>query len=376
MVGINMENLKISIRLKSSINTPFHSDTLWGHICWALRYQYGESELDEFLTCYRRGEPPLIISNAFPKGYLPYPVLAPIDKTKAMRLVDRFWRADRLVMGVSALKSLSKTPWISREILRSQAEEEISNELLIGLLLDERRICPVIADYLPKYCPNKYNKDGKIACSFISFSKNNCPQNFRARLGKNMEESAIIYHSKINRLSGTTIEQSLFTTKETFFGGEEFEAYCKIGNDFSIDKLRNCLEFINSDGYGKKKSTGKGNIQCTIESGHPGISATGANAFMTLSNYMPAATDSSVGYYRVFTKYGKLGGHFANSPISGIGSPMPFKYPLVMFEAGSVFKKEKEIINYGRVVEGVHPIGAPNIIHYGIAYPLPLNVRF
>ena len=78
----------------------------------------------------------------------------------------------------------------------------------------------------------------------------------------------------------------------------------------------------------------------------------------------------------IFTKYGKLGGHFANSPISGTGSPMPFKYPLVMFEAGSVFKKEKEIINYGRVVAGVHPIGTPNIIHYGIAYPLPLNVRF
>ena len=200
----------------------------------------------------------------------------------------------------------------------------------------------MIADYLPVRCRAKYDKDGKIACSFISLSKNNCPRDFRARLLQNRVEQTINYHSKINRLSGTTIERSLFTTRERFYGNEEFEAYCKIGESFSVEKLRGCLEFINSNGYGKKKSTGKGNIECTVESGAPGISSTAANAFMTLSNYVPRADEPVSGYYRVFTKYGKLGGHFASSPISDGDTPMPFKYPLVMFEAGSVFEVEKE----------------------------------
>jgi CRISPR-associated protein Csm4 len=369
-----MKSFKIKIKLRSSIITPFHSDTLWGHICWALRYKYGKSELDEFLQCYTHAEPPLIISNAFPKGYLPYPVLPPMDKKKAMPLIYKFWGSDGFVTGVSALKLLSKLPYLSKEILKIKKAEEISNLTLIQTLLEDRHICPMIADYLPERCKAKYDKEGKIACNFISVSKNNCPLDFRVRILQNRMERTINYHSKINRLSGTTIERSLFTTKERFYGNEEFEAYCKIGDSFSLEKLRSCLEFINSDGYGKKKSTGKGNIQCMVGSGDPEISSKATNAFMTLSNYVPRANDPTSGYYRVFTKYGKLGGHFASSPISGGGTPMPFKYPLIMFEAGSVFEVGKAANYYGRIVHGVHALTTPSIVHYGIAYPLPLKL--
>ena len=370
-----MECFKIKIRLTSSVLTPFHSDTLWGHICWALRYLNGEMELESFLKSHSNGEPLLIISNAFPKGYLPYPVLPPIGKEKAKALIDRFWKADDFVLGVSVLKSLLKTPYLSREVFIRRVEEDISNEFFMGLILEDRNICPIIADYLPDACPNKYDESGKIACGFISSSKNKCPPKYKAQFKNNRIEEAVTYHSKINRLSGTTIEKSLFTTEDTFFGNEEFEAYCKIGTGFSLKKLTCCLEFINNYGYGKKKSSGKGNIKCTIENGDPGISITEANAFMTLSNYVPKTGDPTNGYYRVLTKYGKLGGHFASSPITNEGNPMPFKYPLIMFEAGSVFISNEKTMNYGRIVNGMHAIRNPDIAHYGIAYPLLLKVK-
>lgn len=371
-----MEKLKINIKLESSIITPFHSDTLWGHICWALRYKYGESDLKEFLECYRDGEPPLVISNAFSKGYIPFPVLPQVDRESSKQLIKKFWGDEGFVTGVSAIKLLSKTPYISREILIRNQDETILNEFIIKLFLEDNYICPKIADYLDEPCPVKYGVDGKIACGFISNTETPCPLKYKSRLDRIRTEQTINYHSKINRLSCTTSEGSLFTTEEIFFGNCEFEAFCKIGNSFSIDKLKVCLEFINNNGYGRKKTTGKGNIKCNLEKDKYDISTKNSNAFMSLSNYVPGADDPKTGYYRIFTKYGKLGGHFASSPIISGKNPIPFKYPLVMFEAGSVFKLKEEKEAYGRIVNNMHVAEKPQIAHYGIAYSLPLKVGF
>lgn len=163
-----MEFFKIKICLTSSLLTPFHSDILWGHICWALRYI---SDLQEFLDAYSSDEPPLLISNAFPEGYLPYPVLPIMKKEEAKCLIQRFWKPEDYVVGVNALKTLLKTPYISREILLNNAAQEISNEFLMGLFLEAPNICPQIAYYLPEPCLRKYDSNGKIACNFISTSK-------------------------------------------------------------------------------------------------------------------------------------------------------------------------------------------------------------
>lgn len=373
-----METGKIQLKLKSSVISPFHSDTLWGHICWALQYVYGENELNDFLRAYRTEEPPLIISNAFPKGYLPAPVLPPMNKERTMALVERFWGRNNIIEGISGLKFLSKIQYLSKKILTSMAKHELSRELVMEHLLGDPAGCPRIAEYLPGECQAKY-KDGKMSCPHVSFSDNLCPSDFNSQRQQLGHEKAVVYHSKINRLSGTTGEGSLFTTEETFFPTQEFEIYCKLGRGFSAEKLRSCLEFITLSGYGKKKSSGKGDIECRFENSDPDKVPAEANAFMTLSNYVPSAQDPTIGYYRAFTKYGKLGGHFASSPLSALSvgaNPTPFKYPLVMFEAGSIFKTTTHAMSYGRIVEGIHPVKEPEIVQYGIAYPLPLNVKF
>ena len=138
-----MRNYKINIRLKSSIITPFHSDTLWGHICWALRYTQGEKELLDFLECYDSGEPPLVISNAFPKNYLPFPVLGPIGKEKQKELINTFWNSSDFVTAVSALKKVLRTKYISKELLAQLNENLISNYSIAETLLTNPRICPM-----------------------------------------------------------------------------------------------------------------------------------------------------------------------------------------------------------------------------------------
>lgn len=329
-----MQNYKINIKLKSSIITPFHSDTLWGHICWALRYTQGEKELIDFIDCYNSGEPPLVISNAFPKGYLPFPVLKPLEKTKQRELINAFWDESDFITAASELKKISASQYISKELFKHLNKGTISMYSLLEAILANPKIFPVIS----------------------------------------AKSSSITYHAKIDRLSSAAIDGGLFTTNDMFYANNEFEAYCKIGSGFSEEKLKQCMEFINIDGFGRKKSTGKGSVKCTIER-ISDDSMFDANAFMTLSNYVPCQDDPQKGFYKLLTKYGKLGGHFASSSIIPGNNPTPFKYPVVMFESGSVFKMDKKEEHYGKIVKDVHSAKNINIVHYGMAYPMPLKIE-
>jgi hypothetical protein len=94
-----------------------------------------------------------------------------------------------------------------------------------------------------------------------------------------------------------------------------------------------------------------------------------------LSNYVPCQNDPQTGFYKAITKYGKLGGHFASSSIIPDSNPTPFKYPLVMFEPGSVFEMDNMKTHYGRIIQGIHFADNVNIVHYGMAYPMPLTIE-
>jgi CRISPR-associated protein Csm4 len=326
-----MKTFKINIKLISSIITPFHSDTLWGHICWALRYTQGEKELLDFLECYYSGEPPLVISNAFPKGHLPFPVLEPIGKSKQRELINTFWDESDFVTAVSAVKKLSASKYISNELFTDINKGAISSYSLLEAILANPKISPKIAAFLPTDCPVKY-RDKKICCHHLSSAVSlSCPPEYKDILSSVAELPSVTYHAKINRLSGTAIDGGLFTTPEIFYSNSEFETYCKIGSSFSEQKLKQCIEFINIDGFGRKKSIGKGSVKCTIDR-ISDDSMFDANAFMTLSNYVPCQDDPQKGFYKLLTKYGKLGGHFASSSIIPGNNPTPFKYPVVMFE--------------------------------------------
>lgn len=63
---------KTTITPKSNFTTPLKGDTLFGQICWAIRYVLGEDRLNELLNNYDK-EPFLIVSDGFASGYLPKP---------------------------------------------------------------------------------------------------------------------------------------------------------------------------------------------------------------------------------------------------------------------------------------------------------------
>lgn len=69
-----MQLYKITIIPTSNFITPLKGDTLFGQMCWAIRYRYGQERLNELLAEYET-KPFLIVSDGFASGYLPKPTL-------------------------------------------------------------------------------------------------------------------------------------------------------------------------------------------------------------------------------------------------------------------------------------------------------------
>lgn len=69
-----MKLYKTTITPESAFGTPLKGDTLFGQMCWAIRYGLGNEKLEDLLTNYRNGDIPfLVVSDGFAPGYLPKP---------------------------------------------------------------------------------------------------------------------------------------------------------------------------------------------------------------------------------------------------------------------------------------------------------------
>lgn len=65
------------LRPTSAWVTPFLADSLFGALCWEFAHRQGEADLLKLLDRFRKGDPPFVISNAFPGDLLPRPLVFP-----------------------------------------------------------------------------------------------------------------------------------------------------------------------------------------------------------------------------------------------------------------------------------------------------------
>src|SRR5262249_26790768 len=66
---------RATLRPRSATRSPWQADTLFGHLCWLIRYDEGAAARDGFRAHYRRRAPPVLFSDGFPNGWLPCPLL-------------------------------------------------------------------------------------------------------------------------------------------------------------------------------------------------------------------------------------------------------------------------------------------------------------
>ncbi|NWF67236.1 MAG: hypothetical protein HXX81_07195 [Campylobacterales bacterium] len=111
-----MKLYKTTIKPTSNFATNFRGDTLFGQICWGIKYLYGKERLEN-LVAHHKQKPFLICSDGFKKDFLPKPklpkYLLTTDKNKKSKeLKKEVWIAyDDLIHGNfdKAIKDDKKT---------------------------------------------------------------------------------------------------------------------------------------------------------------------------------------------------------------------------------------------------------------------------
>ncbi|TVL99057.1 MAG: hypothetical protein CV087_19410 [Candidatus Brocadia sp. WS118] len=324
-----MARYRLIINPCSPFQTPLHSDTLFGHICWALRYLKGENKLLKFLKTFDENNASLILSSGFPNDFLPMPVLRPLSIAEENELWQEYKKGSQTRLEFTGeLKLFKKVSYI--EIT---AMEMLKNNLSYYHLYTKHLHGEILLE----------NKDI-----------------FKL---KQVE----VWHNSKNRLTDRVVEGKLFAKEDTFY--KEGMKLCIYIEDtyFGASGLNEILDFIARSGYGADKSVGRGAFNYEIIEGWNLPESDNPNGFMTLSHYHPKHGDFQDGFYDTSTKFGKIGGHWAAGIDGG-----PYKMPVLMLNPGSVFVTDNQKSFYGSLIPDVHK--QKGVVHYGIALPLKVRV--
>ncbi len=341
---------RYSVYPLSPVMTPLMSDTFWGHFCWALVYEHGEKYLGNFLDLYREEKTaPVLFSSAFVSSYLPRPAL-PLPKRKEIRkfVDEKFVSCEdksfnklnakqRCFKGMEAVKAWNKIRFIEvKDWL--QLKNNYSEALLYEIF---------------------YKK-------FIA-----------GTLQADVMENEISASNTVNRISGTVDEETggLFQReKQWYHENTKLDLYVEtVSKEFASAADWFLTEHLPVYGFGKDKTVGMGYLKiCKDKSFNPDIlNVSGANAAVTLSMTAFDGIMKYRSYYRLMTKFGKLGGSYAFSSPTG-GKTRPFKKPVMMMEPGSIFFTSEQL-NNKPLLKDVH--SDENIRHAGVPLTLPLKTR-
>lgn len=316
---------------------PIQADSLFGHLCWAIRDLQGKPALDQFLQAYKDNAPPLLLSNGFLEGQLPRPKLRPLTRQQMEDLNLS-----------TELKPLKKITTIKRSVWEELTKEAVSEEILVKTLLAAKKEA--------KVKPQTYCK--KCVVPLIPATKKEI-------------EIIDIPHSVIDRLTQRTLNYGgLFHSHEYDFRGKKIDLYVHFDNAVMDSARLYCLlKYIGMLGYGKDKSTGKGAFTVDTPETWETIKlpTENINRVMSLSIGIPCK-NLTEGYYNLVPKYGKLGGHWANDG-------QPFKHPILMHDAGSTYTPKEAVRPfYGQLLENMHSNKERGICHYAYLLVWPFKI--
>lgn len=243
-----MKLYRIDIEPSGGFYTPIKGDTLFGMLCWTIAERFGEQRLTELLTGYADGKPFAVISDAFPAGYVPKPVL-PFPYFKKADGEKEFDPKER--------KRFKKRVWL-----------------------------PVSKATLPTNEMADYFTDTAFMRKRLKTANHVNPETTHADGGA----------------------YSCYMIEEIRYAGT-LNVYAVIDESLiSAEEIKALFGQIGQMGYGKKASSGGGKFAV---SGMTAVSFAnnGATAFMTLAPCVPASGvfDADKSFYAVFVRFGRHG---------------------------------------------------------------------
>lgn len=312
------------VKPTSSHMTPWQSDTIYGHMLYAIAMLYGKEEYERVVKEFIELRTPFIVSDGFIDGKLPL-----FNKSGISREDTEFFSKTinkNLVETVKHLKKINKIKNISIDEFNRLRGGEFSNR-----------------DFIVEKLRGIEKSEEK----------------------KSTQNVALVLHNNINRCTGTTVEDGIYSLKEIFIDGEIY-VFIKIRKDFPVEKVDKILSFIEGNGFGKKVSSGKGAIErVAFEKFDKFVEIEGADGFVSLSNYTPKSEDyEEVICGTPLVKRGKT---------ADVGDNMnfPFKKPFACFTPGALFKGSVND-EKGRVLTEIYI--NKNVVQVGIPFVLGVKL--
>ena len=292
-----------------------HSDTLFGALTSAISELYPDL-VDEMLNEFEAGNPPFLISSAFPVIF---------NEDEKIKFYPKLIiNSDLSGIDSKVIKDYKKVDYI---------EEKLFHGLINGDLSEK--------DILNNY--NKYYRFSNLLMSEkadvdIGFGENILPNNSVNRL---------FHETKIFYTQGDSYKNiGLFFLVEVF-------------NDDYNQIIESAVKFLKDRGFGRDISTGKGHFDYEIDNSIQFSNESDSNIFVTLSRYIPAEEElkriNDYSYYEIDSKRGR-------DKTGEIRKQVRF------FKEGSVFPNYQK--NYGNIIKSgdVNPA-----VEYGYAFPLRFN---
>lgn len=249
-----MEMYRFTLNIQSAFGTPLVGDTLFGQLCWAIRNQLGEAKLNELLQGYTEQRPFIVVSDAFPKGYLPLPILPSSywqkgEETDRKKLKKKQWVAlDTFSQAVEFWQQFAKA---EKDLIKKQTADQFHNTL---------------------------NRATQTTSTGI-FAPYAMPQ---------------IWYDK----------------------GTELDLYIVLDEvRLDLATFSTLLKTIGQLGYGRDASIGLGRFELVGEPEKCTLSQPEANAYLTLANCAPQGLNLNAerSFYQITTRFGRHGDQAALS---------------------------------------------------------------
>ncbi len=243
------QQLKVTITPLTPFATLLKGDTLFGQLCWAIRHLFGENKLVQCLEGYTQGNPFLVVSDAFPCGYLPRPQ-----------------------MPASLLGFNNQT---------SRKRKQAKNQQWIAI------------ENINQPLNNWHN---------YLVSKEN------TGLHSKVSEQ---YHNTLNRATGTTGEGQFapYSISQTYYQSESLLDIYLVYDPEQLNEqqLKAAIDYCANSGFGKDASIGSGKFTCI---NWQSIKCNNTSQYwLTLAPCCPAFEQlkSHLCFYSLFTRFGKHG---------------------------------------------------------------------
>lgn len=313
--------LRLSLKPVTAFGTPLLGETLFGQLCWVIKNTFGEERLMALLEGYTTGHPFVVLSDAFPKGFLPLPALP-----------DNLWDASN----DQDRKYLKKKAWLPDFALSTKPSGWRKLARTNGEVLSQAT--PLSEEEMKKEPP--YAK------------------------------TEAVIHNTIDRLTGTTgtNEFAPYVRLQTWFNSKLLLSVYAVLDESRLSRKEfiECFRTIGLCGFGRDASSGQGKFELDehveeVSLRTPGVSN---RTVMTLASSVLARTPHIVAekcLYRTKTHFGRHGDALALT-----GSP--FKRPILLAQSAAIVTFDTPFTGtfLGRGISGIS-LAHPETVHQGFA---------